>query len=83
MSKSKLKTKLNSVEDTSHFFDGNSVVNNSYEENKIFQNVNHPDHYQSSSGLEVIDVIEDFNLGFCLGNVIKYVLRCGKKDAEI
>lgn len=46
--------------------------------------VDHPSHYQTSSGMEVIDVIEAFNLGFCLGNVVKYVLRCGKKtDDEI
>ena len=45
--------------------------------------VNHPSHYQSKNGIEVIDVIESFNLGFCLGNVVKYVLRCGKKDFDI
>jgi len=42
--------------------------------------VDHPDHYQSNK-FEVIDIIEDFDLGFHLGNVIKYVLRAGKKDA--
>ena len=42
--------------------------------------VNHPSHYQTSSGIEVIDVIEAFNLGFCLGNVVKYILRAGHKD---
>lgn len=36
--------------------------------------INHPDHYQGND-LEAIDVIESFGLGFCLGNVIKYVLR--------
>lgn len=40
--------------------------------------VNHPDHYQGN-GIEVIDVIEAFNLGFNLGNAIKYILRAGKK----
>lgn len=45
--------------------------------------VNHPDHYQSKSGIEVIDVIEAFNLSFSLGNVIKYILRAGKKDERI
>ena len=28
----------------------------------------------------MIDYIEDKNLGYCLGNVIKYVSRAGKKD---
>lgn len=45
--------------------------------------VNHPDHYKSKSGLEAIDVIEAFNLNFCLGNAVKYILRCGKKDAAV
>lgn len=40
--------------------------------------VNHPSHYQGN-GFEVIDIIEDFNLNFCLGNAIKYILRAGKK----
>lgn len=44
--------------------------------------VNHPSHYQGN-GIEVIDVIEAFDLGFCLGNVVKYVLRAGKKDARL
>lgn len=42
--------------------------------------VNHPSHYKSG-GLEAIDVIEAFGLGFALGNCVKYVLRAGKKDA--
>ncbi len=44
--------------------------------------VNSPDHYKSS-GMEAIDVIEAFNLGFNLGNTVKYILRCGKKDSEL
>lgn len=42
--------------------------------------VDHPDHYQSNGGLEAIDVIESFGLNFHLGNAVKYILRCGKKD---
>lgn len=48
--------------------------------NKIFDNVNRPQHYADSK-IEVIDYIEDKNLGFCLGNVIKYVSRAGKKHS--
>ena len=40
--------------------------------------VNHPQHYQGNK-YEVIDIIEDFDLNFCLGNAIKYILRAGKK----
>jgi translation initiation factor 2B subunit (eIF-2B alpha/beta/delta family) len=43
--------------------------------------VNHPDHYQGNK-FEVIDVIEDYNLGFSLGNAIKYILRADKKGAR-
>lgn len=48
--------------------------------NKIFDNVNRPQHYTDGK-IEVIDYIEDKNLGFCLGNVVKYVSRAGKKHS--
>ena len=38
----------------------------------------HTSHY-TSGGIEVIDVIEAYNLGFSLGNAVKYILRCGHK----
>ena len=41
-------------------------------------NVNHPSHYNFGT-IEVIDVIEDWNLNFCLGNAIKYIARCAYK----
>jgi hypothetical protein len=40
--------------------------------------VNNPSHYQTASGLEVIDVIDDFvpdPYSYYQGNVIKYLLR--------
>jgi hypothetical protein len=40
--------------------------------------VNSPPHYQGGK-LEVIDIIEDYKLGFSLGNAIKYILRADKK----
>lgn len=40
--------------------------------------VDHPPHYQSN-GVEAIEVIEAFGLGFHLGNAVKYVLRAGRK----
>lgn len=45
-------------------------------------NVNHPDHYQSDK-MEVIDVIEAFELNFHLGNVIKYIARVDKKGNDL
>lgn len=41
--------------------------------------INHPDHY-TAGGVETIDLIEAKELNFNLGNVIKYVSRCGRKD---
>ena len=42
------------------------------------EKVDHPAHYQAG-GLEAIDVIEAFDLGFSLGNAVKYILRAGRK----
>ena len=51
--------------------------------------VNHPPHYQSRSGMEVIDVIESFTDGLVgieatdTGNIIKYICRWkGKNGLE-
>lgn len=44
--------------------------------------VNHPPHYKGN-GIECIDVIEAFGLGFNLGNAVKYILRAGKKGDRI
>jgi Protein of unknwon function (DUF3310) len=40
--------------------------------------IDHPEHYKSDS-IEVIDIIDSFNLNFNLGNSIKYILRADKK----
>lgn len=42
--------------------------------------VNHPRHYAEGRKFEPIDVIEDWELGFNLGNVVKYISRAGRKD---
>lgn len=48
--------------------------------------VKHPDHYQTETGLEVIEIIEaaTFDLkgvvAFDIGNVIKYICRFAKKN---
>ena len=42
-------------------------------------NVDHPEHY-GNGVYETINVIEAWNLDFCLGNAIKYISRAGKKD---
>ena len=45
-------------------------------------NVNHPKHYNTGK-IEVIDAIEEWNMGFCDGNVIKYVARHKHKGKPI
>lgn len=44
--------------------------------------VNHPDYYKRG-GVEAIDAIEAWGLGFNLGNVVKYIARCGKKSDKV
>jgi hypothetical protein len=45
--------------------------------------VNHPNHYGGEENVyEAIKIIEAWNLNFCLGNVIKYTLRAGKKNTN-
>ena len=39
--------------------------------------VEHPNYYKLSNGIEVLDVVRD--LPFNIGNVVKYVIRAGKK----
>jgi len=44
--------------------------------------VNHPTHY-THGGIEVIDAIEAWKLGFDLGNVVKYVARADHKGQRL
>lgn len=44
--------------------------------------VTHPAHY-CSKGIEPIAVIEAYGLGYCLGNVLKYVLRADLKGRPV
>jgi len=44
---------------------------------------NTPKHYDNGLKYDLIDVIQDYKLNFNRGNVLKYVVRAGKKDNEI
>ena len=48
------------------------------------ENVNHPEHYQfgKNNEYEAIKVIDAWELGFNLGNTIKYISRAGKKRKD-
>lgn len=42
----------------------------------------HPAHY-TFGNIEVIDAIEDWDLGYHLGNVVKYIARAKHKGHEL
>lgn len=44
------------------------------------EKVDHPDHYGGDTTYEAIKVILAWELGFCLGNAVKYICRAGKKE---
>lgn len=50
---------------------------------KLGELVDHPIHYGGKeNAYEAIKVIDAWELGFHLGNVIKYISRAGKKDPK-
>lgn len=64
--------------------EGNKVNESDLKDSEISKEVkddvvNHPSHY-TDGNIEVMDFIEDKQLNFARGNVIKYVSRAGKKD---
>lgn len=44
--------------------------------------IQHPKHYTYGK-FEVLDVIEDWELNFRLGNAVKYIARCNHKGKKI
>ena len=40
-------------------------------------------HYDNGKNYDVIDIIRDYNINFCRGNILKYILRAGKKQDEL
>ena len=48
---------------------------------KYHDPINHPAHYTRGS-IEVIEVIEDWEMCYHLGNAIKYIARAGHKSPD-
>ena len=47
------------------------------------EQINNPQHYGGQDNpYEVIKVIDAWDLGFSLGNTVKYISRAGKKNKE-
>ena len=44
--------------------------------------INNPPHYTQGK-IEPIAVIEDWKLGFCLGNTVKYIARAEHKGSTV
>ena len=42
-----------------------------------------PSYYDNKQGYDVIDISKHYNLNFNRGNILKYVIRAGKKDNEL
>jgi len=40
-------------------------------------------HYDNGKDYDVIDVINDYNLNFSRGNILKYIFRAGNKNDEL
>ncbi len=54
---------------------------NNFLTDKEVEAIDGPSHYGGKYNVyEAIKIIDHYKLGFCLGNVIKYILRAGKKD---
>ena len=54
-------------------------------ENKNIDNVNNPNHYKLGCGVESIEIIKRVLglkgfVAFCLGNILKYLIRAEKKN---
>lgn len=56
----------------------NKQIRENYD-NKNKEMINHPQHYNKGK-YEAIEVIEDWQLNFNLGNTVKYIARAGHKD---
>lgn len=49
----------------------------------VFDPVSKPSHYCKGRRYEPVKVIEDWGLGFHLGNALKYIARAGRKEDEM
>jgi len=68
-----------SVDNVSFTMQDPAYISTQYDVNQ--ETVDHPDHYGGADNpYEAIKVIRAWDLGFSLGNTVKYISRAGKKD---
>ena len=65
------------LQDLGVTIDSSNINNNQTSDDPV----NHPSYY-ADGNIEVIDYIEDKNLGYHLGTAIKYISRAGKKHEQ-
>ena len=60
------------------------IIEFNIKENRKKEMVDHPNHYGGEDNTyEAIKVIEDWELGFNLGNAVKYIARADKKGNKL
>lgn len=50
---------------------------------ELLRSLTKPEHYDSQTNIDVIDICHMYNTSFSRGNIIKYVIRAGKKNDEL
>lgn len=51
------------------------------EKDENYEYVDHPKHY-NQGGIELVNIIDSYQLGFYEGNIVKYMIRSGKKPGN-
>ena len=51
------------------------------EKDENYEYVDHPKHY-NQGGIELVNIVDSYQLGFYEGNIVKYVVRSGKKPGN-
>ena len=60
------------------------IIEFNIQENKKNEMIDHPNHYGGEDNpYEAIKVIEEWDLGFNLGNAVKYIARADKKGNKL
>lgn len=59
----------------------NGIEKVALERGESYEYVNHPEHY-NRGGIEFVDIVDSYQLGFYEGNIVKYLLRAGKKPGN-
>ena len=59
----------------------NVIEEVSSEKDENYEYVDHPKHY-NQGGIELVNIVDSYQLGFYEGNIVKYMIRSGKKPGN-